>query len=214
MGTALLEPAELLYPLGVLDDFTVIHQLLSIYATNTHQYQQMTLAVSLFGSKFSHSCNPNVGYSCSSQSGFMEYHVLKPIRKGEHVAFSYLSDVYETASDERRQLLRDTKTFVCRCERCVSLDYSQCIQCQTCADSIVPCQYVTNTTNNSISSNSNSDDLEVPNDDDDDDPYWVGLSDVWNAGGNVANAQSQTDHCKVARGDRHGCPAKQSTHAE
>jgi hypothetical protein len=159
MGKALVEPAELLYVLGVLDDFTVIHQLLSIYMTNAYQYRHTKSAVTLFGSKFSHSCNPNVGYS--SQSGLMEYRVLKPIRKGEQVAFSYLADLYETATDERRQLLKATKTFVCRCERCVGLDYSRCIQCPTCSD-IVPCQYV----NNNSSDNSE----EIPTTDDA--PYW------------------------------------------
>ena len=156
LGQALIEPSQLLYMLGVLEDVTVIHQLLAIYMTNAHQYQQTNSAITLFGSKFSHSCHPNVGYSSTSPDGFMEYHLLRPIQAGEQVTFSYLADLYETPTNERRHLLQNTKSFICQCPRCLAPDYSRCIQCPTCSDTnnYVPCQY------NNISDNNY------------DDPYW------------------------------------------
>jgi hypothetical protein len=40
-----------------------------------------------------------------ADDGFLEYYSLKTIQAGEEVSFSYLSDLYETPTLERRQLL-------------------------------------------------------------------------------------------------------------
>jgi hypothetical protein len=146
MGQSLVEPAKLLFLLGVLEDLVVLHQLLAILVTNGHQYQENLSAIPLFGSKFSHSCFPNVGYS--SSSGYLEYTLLRPIlNKGELVSFSYLADLFETPTNERRQLLFETKSFLCQCERCLGPDYCRCLPCPICCDdentkkTFVPCQY-------------------------------------------------------------------------
>ena len=132
MGQSLMEPAKVLFLLGVLDDFTLIHQLLSIYTTNAHQYQETKSALPIFGSKIPHSCCPNVGYSSQTEDGCVEYSLLKPIQRGEVVSFSYLSDLFETPTNERRQLLWQTKSFLCQCERCMGPDYCRYVHCPHC----------------------------------------------------------------------------------
>lgn len=139
MGQSLIKPAKLLFMLGVLEEFLVIHQLLSIWKTNGMQWNDDQSALALFASKFSHSCNPSLGFSTCN--GFIEFILLRPIEKGEIVTFSYLTDILETPTFERRQILLDTKSFICRCDRCMGPDYSRCMQCPTCPDEKIPCYY-------------------------------------------------------------------------
>jgi hypothetical protein len=138
-GKSLVEPANILFLLGVLEDFLVIHQLLSIWMTNGMQWQNDKSALTLFASKFSHSCNPNLGFSTRNDQ--IEFKLLRPIAKGELATFSYLTDVLETPSYERRQLLLDTKSFVCQCDRCMGPDYCRCMQCPTCLEEQALCYY-------------------------------------------------------------------------
>ena len=147
MGKSLIEPAKLLYQLGALDDFHVLHQLLSIYATNAHQYRSDKSAMPILGSKIPHSCHPNLGYSsCKYDDGSISYHVIRrPIQEGEILSFSYLSDLYETPTPERRELLQSTKSFVCQCERCRGPDYCRVIKCPKC-HIYLPCKYEDTTT--------------------------------------------------------------------
>lgn len=141
MGKALFEPAKTLYMLEALEDMTVIHQLLSIFMTNGHQYRGNHSAIPLFGSKFAHSCAPNIGYSSiAAEDGALEYKLLRPVAEGELVCFSYLSDLLETPTNERRQLLMNTKTFWCACDRCNGPDFCRCMPCPNCSARI-PCQY-------------------------------------------------------------------------
>lgn len=139
LGLTLIKPAQLLFMLGVLDDFLVIHQLLSIWKTNGMQWNDDQSALALFASKFSHSCNPSLGFSTCN--GVIEFILLRPISKGETVTFSYLTDLLETPTFERRQILLDTKSFICQCDRCMGPDYSRCMQCPTCPDEKIPCYY-------------------------------------------------------------------------
>jgi len=142
MGKSLIEAARALYLLGAIDDFTVIHQLLSIYMTNGHSYRGTHTAIPLFGSKFAHSCDPNIGYSsmASDSDGALEYSLLRPIREGEIVCFSYLADLLEMPTTERRKLLEETKSFRCVCPRCSGPDDCRWISCPYCQD-CVPCRY-------------------------------------------------------------------------
>lgn len=150
MGKSLLEPAKALFMLGAIEDFTVIHQLLSIYMTNGHNYRGTHTAIPLFGSKFAHSCVPNVGYSSlTSEDGALEYKLLRPIKKGELVCFSYLADLLETPTNERRQLLQETKSFRCLCVRCNGPDLCRCLPCPHC-EARISCMYLSQS----------------------DDPYW------------------------------------------
>eukprot|EP00980_Cylindrotheca_fusiformis_P006372 scaffold1356_cov123-Cylindrotheca_fusiformis.AAC.53 len=139
MGKSLIEPAKVLFMIGVLEDFMVIHQLLSIWMTNGMQWQNDKSALTLFASKFSHSCNPNLGFS--TRGDCIEFILLRPIAKGELATFSYLTDLLETPTYERRQLLLDTKSFVCMCDRCLGPDYCRCIKCPGCPEEKIPCYY-------------------------------------------------------------------------
>lgn len=155
VGQALMEPAKLMFLLGVLDDFSLIHRLLSIYATNAHQYRETSDEKSsgnvgkdegigclpIYGSKLSHSCDGgNVGYSSHAADGCVEYSVIKPIPKGNLVSFTYLADLFETPTPERRQILFDTKHFWCECERCCGPDYCRFLPCPECS-TLIPCVY-------------------------------------------------------------------------
>ena len=155
MGQSLVEPAKLMFLLGVLDDFNLIHRLLSIYATNAHQYKDISDKVNtgadekddaigclpIFGSKINHCCNGgNVGYSAHASDGCVEYTVIQPIQKDDTVTFTYLTDLYETPTPERRQILFDTKHFICECERCNGPDYCRFLPCPECTK-LIACVY-------------------------------------------------------------------------
>jgi uncharacterized CHY-type Zn-finger protein len=51
-----------------------------------------------------------------------------------------LSDLFETPTLERRQLLWQTKSFLCTCPRCMGPDYCRCLPCPSCQE-IMPCDY-------------------------------------------------------------------------
>lgn len=163
MGLSLLEPTRLLFFLGVMDDVTVIHQLLCILMTNGHQYRGDMVALVLFGSKFSHSCHPNAAFSSTTDDGCLEYYSTFTIRKGDEVTFSYVSDLFETPTLERRQLLWQTKSFDCHCPRCLGPDYCRCLPCSSCC-SLMVCNY--NRDSDGGMNNGRRDRLEVW------EPFW------------------------------------------
>jgi hypothetical protein len=178
MGRSLLEPARVLYLLGVLEDFHVLHQLLSIYMTNAHQFRDTHSAMMILGSKFPHSCHPTIGYSSFSDPAaaaaavavavaaavqvsspkdnndngdspkihynidevYVSYFVLRPIRAGQVLTTSYIADLFETPTPERRVLLQQTKSFWCQCKRCQGPDYCRVLPCPNCSQPI-PCHY-------------------------------------------------------------------------
>lgn len=126
---------------------------LSLYMTNAHQYytcndddddenengtgeEQIQSAMMILGSKLTHSCIPNLGYSSlytppqqqPQQQGkesviqtkktkpmepCVSYLILRPIRKGDVLTCSYLCDLFETSTPDRRRHLNETKTFWC-----------------------------------------------------------------------------------------------------
>ena len=155
VGRELEEPAQFLQYLGVLEDVHVLHQLLSLYLTNAHKYrEENTSAMMILGSKMTHSCIPNIGYSCwydnksggndtlkgtkevdesSIDEGFVSYIILRPIRKGDILTCSYLSDLFETPTCIRRWHLKETKSFWCQCPRCTGPDYCRVMPCPNCS---------------------------------------------------------------------------------
>jgi hypothetical protein len=149
---------------GVFNDVEFIHKLLAIMATNAHeyfgamssstdgdltQYEQVGVgtvnntgmaALFIYGSKIPHSCSPNVAYSSKTVDGALEYKVIRPITTGEMVAFTYMEDLYQTPTFERREFLMRTKAFMCQCQRCVGQDYCRMSKCSTCSR-FVACEY-------------------------------------------------------------------------
>jgi len=163
---SLLEPAKVLFLLGACEDLTLIHQLLTIVATNGHQYQDNCTALPLLGSKFPHSCDPNLGYCHEHTTGkssssdknngqAVDYVLLKPVKRGDILSISYLTDLLETPTNERRKLLQETKSFVCACDRCQGPDYLRCLPCPTCS-TLVPCQYAVTTDDDGDANNQSS----------------------------------------------------------
>jgi hypothetical protein len=149
---------------GIFIDVEFIHKLLAIMATNAHeyfgtvssstdgnltQYEQVGFgktnntgkaALFIYGSKIPHSCSPNVSYSSKTVDGALEYKVIRPITPGEVVAFTYMDDLYQTPTFERREFLMRTKAFVCQCQRCIGQDYCRMAKCPTCSR-FVACEY-------------------------------------------------------------------------
>jgi hypothetical protein len=150
---------------GVFVDVEFIHKLLAIMATNAHeyygtmsnstdgdltQYEQVGVvgkvnntgkaALYIYGSKIPHSCSPNVSYSSKTVDGALEYKVIRPITAGEVVAFTYMDDLYQTPTFERREFLMRTKAFMCQCQRCEGQDYCRMAKCPTCSR-FVACEY-------------------------------------------------------------------------
>jgi hypothetical protein len=149
---------------GVFNDVKFIHKLLAIEATNAHEYfgtvssssdgdltqheyvdggivkNTGKAALFIYGSKISHSCSPNVSYSSKTVDGALEYKVIRPITVGEVVAFTYMKDLYQTPTFERREYLMQTKAFMCQCQRCVGQDYCRMSKCSTCSR-FVACEY-------------------------------------------------------------------------
>jgi hypothetical protein len=125
----------------------LIHKLLAIVITNTHQYygnpdseyeevfrrvDSGKSALFLYASKVAHSCQPNTAYTSKTQDGKLEYKVIRAIHTGDMVTFSYLDKLYETPTFIRREKLHHSKAFLCECNRCMGPDFSRQFSCVTC----------------------------------------------------------------------------------
>jgi hypothetical protein len=97
-------------------------------------------ALFIYGSKIPHSCSPYVSYLSKTVDGALEYKVIRPITMGEVVAFTYMEDLYQTPTFERREFLMRTKAFMCQCQRCEGQDYCRMAKCPTCSR-VVVCEY-------------------------------------------------------------------------
>lgn len=157
MVTTLRSIAEQLALLHKEYDVDLIHKLLVILASNAHQYygliqtepddgnlrkhetvsgsqECMKLALYLFGSKVQHSCNPNSMYTSKTVDGALEYTVVKSIKAGEQVSFSYIGDLFHTPTFQRREKLYKEKDFTCMCTRCIGPDYCRVAKCTECGE--------------------------------------------------------------------------------
>ena len=139
-------------------DSTLVHKLMAISNCNGHEYygcdnelyheapresfsrkSSGKMALFLFGSKVAHSCNPNVTYSSRTSDGKLEYKVICSIKAGDMVTFSYIDELLETPTHIRRTKLIDTKSFLCRCSRCLGPDFSRPFSCNKCSGGVVLC---------------------------------------------------------------------------
>mgnify|MGYP005855143581 CR=1 FL=1 len=94
-------------------------------------------ALFAYGSKISHSCDPNVTYTSKTPDGALEYKVVRPINSGDPVTFSYLGDIYQTPTEKRRTELQQRYSFLCECCRCTAPDFSRTAKCPGCQRYIV-----------------------------------------------------------------------------
>jgi hypothetical protein len=65
---------------------------------------------------FNHSCSPNAKVLIAP-NGMLSVRALKPIQKDEEIMISYVDPL--KSRDERREYLKGTFCFLCRCARCV-----------------------------------------------------------------------------------------------
>ena len=98
-------------------------------------------ALFLYASKVSHSCCPNTTYSSRTSDGTLEYKVTREILEGDIVLFPYIGDLWETPTHLRRMILQDSRSFLCKCNRCIRTDVLRTMNwCVGCGGTVV-CMY-------------------------------------------------------------------------
>ena len=114
-----------------------IHRLICIANCNAHDWLNHghpstrggQSALFEIASKLNHSCDPNVTYSSRTHDGTLVYRAIRPIAKGDELAFCYL-DIHPTQNTRlRRDQLRVEKYFECHCARCDAPDYCRPLPC-------------------------------------------------------------------------------------
>lgn len=121
------------------------------FAFNLNAYpsgpQDSRSALYPLGAKLAHSCDSNVIYSWSTEQdhGHGCFLAKHDIGKGETLSTNYLGDMgRHLSAPARRDILLDTKLFVCHCPRCVELgeDIQRRIPCPRChprgSDGLLP----------------------------------------------------------------------------
>ncbi|CEP13829.1 hypothetical protein [Parasitella parasitica] len=98
-----------------------------------------TIALLRWGSKFAHSCSPNMFLHFEPNRNTMVFTVIRPVKEGQVLTFSYLPEDDSTVgglvlggTPDRRAKLQKFKFFECSCERCVDWDWSRGITCNAC----------------------------------------------------------------------------------
>jgi ribosomal protein L37AE/L43A len=98
-----------------------------------------TIALLRWGSKFAHSCSPNMFLRFEPARNAMVFTVIRPLNEGDVLSFSYLPEDDSTvgglvcgAVSDRRAKLQKFKFFECTCERCVDWDWSRGVTCKEC----------------------------------------------------------------------------------
>lgn len=117
----------------------------------------MKAALFEYGSKMSHSCNPNTipetfPASLPNESSTAGYRAIRPIKAGEQITFSYVGNSFEKLNPQllceagprvafsssniftmptrsRRKFVLEQRGFVCRCSRCDGPDVCRPLKC-------------------------------------------------------------------------------------
>ncbi|CAO3680816.1 unnamed protein product [Umbelopsis vinacea] len=97
------------------------------------------IALLPWGSKFAHSCSPNLFLRYDPAAGTMIFTLVRDVRSGELLTFSYLPEDDSSlggllcgTTESRRQKTWNFKFFTCTCERCNDFDWARGVQCQQC----------------------------------------------------------------------------------
>lgn len=106
---------------------------------DTGKPDQPTIALLRWGSKFAHSCSPNMFLRYEPAQNAMFFTVIRPVKEGEVLSFSYLPEDSSTlggllcgSAQDRQAKLEQYKFFTCACERCLDWDWSRGVHCGTC----------------------------------------------------------------------------------
>ncbi|CAO3626377.1 unnamed protein product [Cunninghamella echinulata] len=94
-----------------------------------------SIALMVWGSKFAHSCSPNLLLQYDPPSNTMMFIATRPIHQGEILTFSYLPEDESLGglvcgtTESRRTKLQKFKFFECECERCQAEDVCRGTYC-------------------------------------------------------------------------------------
>lgn len=98
-----------------------------------------TIALLRWGSKFAHSCSPNLFLRFEPSRNAMVFTVVRPLAEGDVLSFSYLPEDDLTVGGlvcgttvDRQAKLEKFKFFTCACERCSDWDWSRGVDCKEC----------------------------------------------------------------------------------
>ncbi|KAI9486046.1 MAG: hypothetical protein EXX96DRAFT_547498 [Benjaminiella poitrasii] len=102
-----------------------------------------TIALLRWGSKFAHSCSPNMFLRFEPSRNTMIFTVVRPLNEGDVLSFSYLPEDDSTIGGlicgttvDRQAKLQKFKFFECACERCVDWDWSRGVVCKDCKEPV------------------------------------------------------------------------------
>ncbi|KAI8371398.1 uncharacterized protein BYT42DRAFT_501417 [Radiomyces spectabilis] len=100
-----------------------------------------SIALMLWGSKFAHSCSPNLFLQYEPANDAMVFTVVRPLNPGDVLTFSYLPEDDRSSGGlvcgttvMRQEKLQQFKFFDCACERCSDWDVSRGAVCPACGE--------------------------------------------------------------------------------
>jgi hypothetical protein len=110
----------------VIADHDKVEKLLQIWKYNCFEFSEAPLGFSLYflPSFLSHACSPNAIWTIEGSDRFV-LRARKEIVAQTEITISYLPEDYlARPRDERRKVLKSTKSFTCNCARCETEEIS------------------------------------------------------------------------------------------
>ncbi|CAB9509538.1 expressed unknown protein [Seminavis robusta] len=111
------------------------------YTEITQATTRKKAALLAYGSKLAHSCAPNTIQFSKTSDGYMHFKVIRPIKSGDSLSISYIRELFSSPTFARRDELWKSKSFVCRCPRCMGPDHCRVIRCPNKCKNHVHCFY-------------------------------------------------------------------------
>ncbi|KAJ3056295.1 hypothetical protein HK097_007395 [Rhizophlyctis rosea] len=114
-----------------------LQKLLLVMIINAAEYVQRNesfVGLYKWGSKLAHSCSPKSVLMITEKQ--MSHYALQPIKAGDIVTTNYIirDDIRACwTTPLRRRKLLDTKSFLCKCERCTAPDLNRTTKCPKCS---------------------------------------------------------------------------------
>jgi len=99
--------------------------------SGTQTSQDGRVGLYVVACKAAHSCAPNAKWYTQNDEGYTVMRSLVPIKEGDEVCLSYLSDeLLRMSTKKRRKILSKAQEFLCKCTRCASsLDDTRVFKC-------------------------------------------------------------------------------------
>jgi hypothetical protein len=97
------------------------------------EHERNCLGMWFTASFISHSCVPNAAGVVEDDTGLFQLVAQRPIKKGEELSISYISeDDLRYSTSYRRTQLAKTRRFICACPRCAGKDEIKPAACFVC----------------------------------------------------------------------------------